>query len=90
MLELSITWTLPTGLTVKQSYLKTRSTTITSFMYSKIKLTLSVTIKDKLDKNRQIRSLMPNLIHSLDATFLNLLYQQFKKAYKHKKDNKLS
>ncbi len=89
MLELPITWTLPTGLTVKQSYLETRSTTITPFMYSKVKLTLSVTVKDKLDKNRQVRSLMPNLIHSLDATSLNLLYQQFKKAYEHKEDNKL-
>jgi len=87
MLELPITWTLPTGLTVKQSYLETRSTTITPFMYSKVKLTLSVTVKDKLDKNRQVRSLMPNLIHSLDATSLNMLYQQFKKAYEYKESN---
>ncbi len=56
-------------------------------MYSKVKLTLSVTVKDKLDKNRQVRSLMPNLIHSLDATSLNMLYQQFKKAYEYKESN---
>ena len=77
LLELPITWTLPTGLTIKQSYLETKSTTITLFMYSKIKLNLKVTIKDKYDKHKQARALMPNLIHSLDATSLILLYEQF-------------
>lgn len=77
LLELPITWTLPTGLTIKQSYLETKSTTITPFMYSKTKLNLKVTIKDKFDKPKQIRSLMPNLIHSLDGSSLSLLYEQF-------------
>ena len=76
-LELPITWSLPTGLTIKQSYLETKSTTIEPFMYSKIKLKLKVTIKDKYDGNKQIRALMPNLIHSLDGSSLSLLYEQF-------------
>lgn len=43
-LELPITWSQPTGLTIKQSYLETKSTSITPFMYSKLKLNLKVTI----------------------------------------------
>lgn len=86
-LELPITWSLPTGLTIKQSYLQTKSTTITPFMFSKIQLKLKVTIKDKFDANKQIRALMPNLIHSLDGSSLSLLYEQFINSfYFRKKD----
>lgn len=85
LLELPIVWTLPTGLTIKQSYLETKSTSITPFMHSKVKLNLKVTIKDKYDSNKQVRALMPNLIHSLDGSSLSLLYEQFISAF----DNKL-
>lgn len=80
-LGLPITWTLPTGLTINQSYLLTKSTSITPFIYSKIKLKLKVAVKGEYDQNKQIRALMPNLIHSLDATSLCLLYEQFRKSY---------
>lgn len=46
-------------------------------MYSKIKLNLKVTVRDKYDEDKQIISLMPNLIHSLDASSLTLLYNSF-------------
>lgn len=77
LLGLPITWTLPSGLTISQSYLQKKSTTITPFMYSKLKLTLTINIKDKYDKNKQTRALMPNLIHSLDASSLSLLFEKF-------------
>ena len=67
-LELPISWSLPSGLKVIQSYMKTKTTSITPFLYSKAKLKFNVTLKDKFDNNKQIRALMPNLIHSLDAT----------------------
>ena len=35
--------------------MQTKTTTITPFVYSKIKLNLKVTSKDKFDKNKQIR-----------------------------------
>ena len=77
MMELPITWTLPTGLTIKQSYLESKSTTITPFMYSKIKINLKTTVKDSYDKKRQVRALMSNLIHSLDGSSFSMLYEQF-------------
>lgn len=82
VLGLPIVWTLPTGLTIKQSYLETQSTSIQPFMHSKVKLNLKVTKKDKFDHNKQIRALMPNLIHSLDSTSLSLLYEQFYRSFK--------
>ena len=82
MLELPITWTLTTGLTIKQNYLETKSISIAPFIYSKTKLNLKVTLKDKYDKHKQIRSLMPNLIHSLDSSCLSLLYGQFSNLFK--------
>ena len=81
ILELPISWTLPTGLIIKQSYLETKSTTIPPFTYSKIKLNLRLSIKDKYDKNKQVRALMPNLIHSLDGSSLSLLFNQFSNLY---------
>lgn len=68
-LELPISWVLPTGLVVKQSYLQVKTTSISLFMFSKIKLNLKVKTS-KYDKNKEITALMPNLIHSLHGTSL--------------------
>lgn len=50
-------------------------------MMSKAKVNIKVTIKGEYDKNKQVRALMPNLIHSLDGTSLSLLYQQFTDSF---------
>lgn len=50
-------------------------------MYSKSKLKLTVSIKEKFHGNKQTRSLMPNLIHSLDATSICLLYNEFYSSF---------
>lgn len=34
-------------------------------------------IKDKYDKNKQVRALMANLIDSLNVTYLSLLFNKF-------------
>ena len=82
LIGLPIVWTLPHGLVVRQSYLEIKSVSITPFLYSKTKINIQITNKDKYDKKKQIRALMPNLIHSLDASSLNLLYNKFSRIYK--------
>lgn len=62
-LNMPITWYLPSGLKIHQSYLQTKTISISPFTYSKIKINLNTTLKDKYDHNKQIRALMPNLIH---------------------------
>lgn len=86
ILELPIIWTLPHGLIIRQSYLLTKTTTVMPFMYSKNKINLKVTIKDKYDKNKQIRALMPNLIHYLDGSSL-CLFKKFTNIYESYYDN---
>ncbi|EME77504.1 uncharacterized protein MYCFIDRAFT_44213, partial [Pseudocercospora fijiensis CIRAD86] len=50
--------------------------------YNKAKLNIRVTIKDKYNRKKQIRALMPNLIYSLDRSSLSLLTIKFFKLYK--------
>ncbi len=64
-----------------QSYLETSTTDIQPWTYSKAKLNLTVTNKNKYDKYKQMRALMPNLIHSLDANSLCSLYCIFSEEY---------
>lgn len=82
VIGLPIVWSLPTGLTIRQSYLETKSTSIRPFLYSKTKINIQIVNRDKYDKAKQIRALMPNLIHSLDASSLSLLYNKFSEFYK--------
>lgn len=82
LLGLPIVWFLPHGLVVRQSYLEVKSTSIRPFVYSKAKINIQVVNKDALDKLKQIRAFMPNLIHSLDASSMSLLYNKFHLMYK--------
>lgn len=71
-LGLPLIWTLPSGLEVNQSYRQFESFKISPFRYSKSTFTLII-FNETLDKSSQVRALMPNLIHSLDACSLALL-----------------
>jgi hypothetical protein len=75
-LELHIPWILPSGLEVKQSYLKEKSVDIKPFTYSYSIIRLSVFTR-QLDLVKQSRAFMPNLIHSLDALSLMMLLDQY-------------
>lgn len=80
-LNLNLTWYPGNGMEVVQSYLKPEIKRIAPIMYSKSRINLQF-FTDKLDRNKQLRSLMPNLIHSLDSSSLCSLYDAFSKRYK--------
>lgn len=81
-LDVTIPWTLPSGLVVDQGYLLSRSDKIQPFTYNKKSFTITVVDKNKLNHKKQIRALMPNLVHSLDATSLRMLYKKYRVKYK--------
>jgi DNA-directed RNA polymerase len=76
-LEISIPWTLPTGLVANQSYMKLKDVRIKPLNYSKFTFNLKIADPNKLDKDKQIRAFMPNLIHSLDAASLVILINNY-------------
>jgi len=82
VINLPIIWYKDDGLVVIQGYLEEKSCSIRPYLYSNTKLNIRVLNKDKFNSNKQIRSLMPNLIHSLDSVSLSLLYDKFYNVYK--------
>jgi len=63
---------LPTGLIVNQYYESCEAIRLKPFRYRKNIYTIKGLIKG-INKNKQIRATMPNLIHSLDAASLALI-----------------
>lgn len=78
-----IIWYKDDGLVVIQGYLDEKYTSIRPYLYSNTKVNITVLNPDKFNKNKQVRALMPNLIHSLDSTSLSLLYDKFYNVYNH-------
>lgn len=76
-LNLAIVWKLPNGLMVIQKYLKRKTKKIEPFTYINTSISLTFTDKMKIDKRKQTTALEPNLVHSLDASTLSLLYLSF-------------
>jgi hypothetical protein len=76
ILNITITWSLPSGLNVHQYYKDTEAIRLKPFKFSTKTFNL-VKFINKLNKAKQIRALMPNLIHSLDAASLSLIVDMF-------------
>jgi DNA-directed RNA polymerase len=74
-----IPWNLPSGFGVQQQFYTKIKQDVKPFIYSKDLLRLRSPDKNNFDPGKQNRALMPNLIHSLDASSLALLvYNLFK------------
>lgn len=76
-LNLPIIWRLPTGLVVKQKYMKQYIKRIVPFKNRNSTISLALIDNLKIDFKKQKTALMPNLIHYLDSTVLFLLFNVF-------------
>lgn len=81
-LDLPIIWRLPTGLTVCQKYMNIKKKTLRPYTYLNTKVTLSIVDNVKMNKIKNKNATMPNLIHSLDAASLTLLFDTFYRVVK--------
>lgn len=74
-LDTSVPWVLPSGAEIRESYLKRKKLPqLKSFNFLKTKFTFQKYVKDSIDIRKQWRATMPNLIHSLDASTIAMLY----------------
>lgn len=73
-LELPVTWITPSGLKITQNYFKKKKKVISISIFGKTKKVVIKENLNKLDKGKQIQAIIPNIIHSLDAShLLNIL-----------------
>lgn len=74
-LNIPIPWILPhKGAQINSSYLTEVEESFAAFSFTKTKYTFKKYLPDKYDLKKQKRAVRPNLIHSLDATAIAMLY----------------
>jgi hypothetical protein len=73
-LSIPIPWTLPSGAEINGSYLIEKERKIAAFSFTKTKYTFKKFLPKEYDIKKQRRAIRPNLIHSLDATTIAVLY----------------
>ena len=87
-INMPVPWTLPSGAIISESYLKSKELKIRPFGFVNGTYTFRVPVDSNspqlYDLVKQRNSTMPNLIHSLDATSIALIYEQLKAFDIHK------
>ena len=69
-LGIPMTWITPSGLKITQNYLKKTNKVISVSIFGKVKKLVLKTKLNELDKAKQSQAIIPNIIHSLDASHL--------------------
>lgn len=69
-LGIPITWITPSGLKITQHYLKSKQTVISTKLFKQTKKMVIRESLNETDKLKQSNAIIPNIIHSLDATHL--------------------
>ncbi len=77
-LNIPVPWNLPSGAEIMESYEVGKSKPIKAFFFVNTRYTFKSYQRDLYDLTQQKRATMPNLIHSLDATTIAILYSNFK------------
>lgn len=80
---------MPTGLNVNQYYVDSEAIRLKPFKYKKNTFSIKINT-NKVNKTKQIKALMPNLIHSLDAASLCLILDMFSQEHEMITQNKYS
>lgn len=78
-LKLTINWITPSGIIITQNYLKTNVQKIRWNYGNKSKTNIVRVVTDKTDSIKQRNSIIPNIIHSLDASHLINLIEEYSK-----------
>lgn len=72
--DLAIIWKTPSGLIIEQRYVHFENEDVTTNILGKTKsMTLKKPILDKVNLRKQNHGIIPNLIHSLDASNISIL-----------------
>lgn len=69
-LNLPVTWFTPAGTVVTQQYFKTNENKLSYYYGGKAKVMILRENTKELDKRGQVNGIIPNVIHSLDASHL--------------------
>lgn len=69
-LEIPLSWFTPVGLKLTQHYLKSKINKISISMGGKNKTLILREFENEINKRKQIQAIIPNIIHSLDASHL--------------------
>jgi len=73
-LNLSTVWLSPSGLIIEQNYSAVNSRELTTSILGKRKsISIKELDKDKMDLRKQNNAIVPNLVHSFDASNISLL-----------------
>jgi hypothetical protein len=79
-LNLNPIWLTPGGLTIEQKYVFTEEKTITSKILGKRKsITRRTPIVDEINLKKQNEGIVPNIVHSFDASNISLLIKELLK-----------
>lgn len=81
-LGIPITWFTPNGLKITQHYLKNKEKIISTSLFNKTKKMVYREYFNEIDSRKQSNAIIPNIIHSLDATHLiNLINNTTEKGF---------
>jgi DNA-directed RNA polymerase len=79
---LPLTWITPSGLKITQNYLKSKKKIVSVSIFGKSKKLILKETTNDLDSSKQVQSIIPNIIHSLDASHLmNIINNAFKENF---------
>ena len=80
--DFNIFWKTPSGIVIEQRYVESKNVElVTNILGRRRSISISKPLKDKPSLRRQNQSIIPNIIHSLDATHVTKLVLYFLNKY---------